>query len=355
MMSETFDTFYYTDAFISDKRTLSLLSILCDSVHLYYLSPDYFLKPLQERWEVEKTQPFFRKSPCEDTLITSIHHQKHIEFIKENRELVNAGVIHPILVSATPPDWKNFQKFEQKMMDNYSGIKVGVWGTNVRLVPEDKIYIDTPYFSLYRWQSFSGALYFAIKANITPISDDPVLSSIACDTVTRFSGLNIEYNPKDLSRLLGFKVLSSILPNFGELSPEQILEIRDNMHDQLAAFRYEMHQMVIQSKARQNNLAEIVELKIKPRVDSIKSEIISSRKVLYRKLARNILATGTGTTLLTQFVALPTHVQIAVGIGLVGKALLDYFEYTASKEETLSKPENRGLALLLDLDQKYGK
>lgn len=354
---ERFDTFYYTEAFISDKRTLSLLSILSDSVYLYYLSPDYFLKPLEERWKTEKELPFFRKAPIESGLITPIYHERHMEFIKENRELVNTGVIRPILVKATPPDWESFQKFEQKMMGNYSGLKIGLWGMNIGLVPgdADKIYVDAPYFSLYRWQSFSGALYFAIKANVTPISDNPILSSVACETVTRFSGLNIEYNPKDLSKLLGFRVLSSMLPNFGEVQPEAILEIRDDMHDELMAFRYEMHQIAIQSEAEQDNLDEIVKFKVKPRVDDIKSKITSSKKALYRKIGTNILAAGTGTPLLMQFANLPTHVQIAMGIGLVGKMLFDYFGYRASREKVLSKSENRGLVLLLDLEKKYAK
>ena len=122
-MSEKFDTFYYTDTFISEKRTLSFLSILSNSVYLYYLSPDYFLRPLEERWKAEKEKPFFKKSPCEDTLITNVYHQKHLEFIKENKELVDAGVIRPILVKATPPDWENFQKFERKMMENYLSLE----------------------------------------------------------------------------------------------------------------------------------------------------------------------------------------------------------------------------------------
>ena len=357
MMTETFNVFYYTDAFISDKRTLSLLCILYDSVHLYYLSPDYFLKPLEERWKTEKEQPFFRKAPCESDLITPIYHRKHIEFIKKNKELVNTGVIRPILVKVKPPDWENFQMFERKMMEDYSGLAIGLWGMRIGLVPEekDRIYVDSPYFSLYRWQSFSGALYFAIKANITPISDNPVLSSIACETIARFSDLNIEYNPKDLSKLLGFKVLSSILPSFGDLQPEQILEIRDDMYDELMAFRYEMSQIAIQSKVTQNDLDEILKFKIKPRVDDIKSKIASSKKALYHKIGTNILATGTSITLLTQFINLPAHARIAVGVGLVGKILFDYFRSKASKEEILSNSENRGLALLLDIEQKYGK
>jgi len=354
---ETFDTFYYTDAFISDKRTLSLLSILSDSVYLYYLSPNYFLKPLEERWNTEKQQPFFQKAPIESTLFTPIYHTRHLDFIKENRELVNAGVIRPILIRETPSDWENLQRFEQKMMENHSGLKIGLWGMKLGLLPEDdgKIYVDTPYYSLYRWQSFSGALYFAIKSNITPISDNPILSSIACETVTKFSDINVKYNPKDLSMLLGFKVLSSLLPNFGAIQPEQILEIREDMRDELMSFRYEMNQITINTDIDQNNMEKIIDFKIKPRISDIKSKIKSSKKALYRDIIADMLAAGTGTTILVQFANLPKYAQVAFGIGLVGKMLIDYFGYTDSKKEIRTSSENSGLVLLLDLEKKYIK
>lgn len=356
-MTDQFSTFYYTDAFISDRRTLSLLSILSDSVYLYYLSPDYFLKPLEERWDSEKEQPFFKRAPVETALITSIHHQKHLQFITENRELVNAGVIHPILVAATPPDWEDFQQYEQEMMDHYKGIAFGLWGTDVGLIPEAKnmVYVDAPHFALYRWQSLSGALYFAIKANITPISDNPTLSAIACEAVTSFSPVNpIEYTSKDLSKLLGFKVLSSALPNFGELQAEQILELRDYLCHDLEAFRREMYQAVLKWKADPSNLDEIVESNIQPKLDDIKLKIASSRRAFIQKLQRTLLATGTSATLLTQFVTLPIHHQIAVGIGLIAKTLIDYAQFRDHKEEILSDSENKGLVLLLELE-KYGK
>lgn len=352
-MNKQFNTFYYTDAFISDRRTLTLLSILSDSVYLYYLSPHYFLKPLERRWNIEKEEPFFKKSPCEDELMTTIHHQKHLKFISDNRELVNAGVISPILIRATPPDWRDFQQYEEKLMKEYSGIGMAMWGSNIGLVPEDKIYVDTPYFSLYRWQSFSGALYFAIKANITPISDNSSLSAIACESVKRFSDLDIEFDAEDLSKLLGFKALSSSLPNFGGLRAEQILELRDCLRNELMAFRYEMHQMVLQSEGELNSLDQIIKFRIEPKLEDIKSKITFSKKALFRKVARTILALGASATLLTQFVSLPTYAQVATGIGFIGKTLLDYSEFRSAKEEILSKSETRGLVLLLKLG-KYG-
>lgn len=356
-MADHFNTFYYTDAFISDSRTLSLLSILCDSVYLYYLSPDYFLSPLEERWKTEKEEQFFRRAPVETALITSIHRRTHLDFIRENRELVNTGVIRPILIKATPPDWDSFAQYEREMMDEHKGIAFGSWGTKVGLVPDDRnlVYVDAPFFVLYRWQSMSGALYFALKAGITPISDNSTLCAIACETVTSFSPLkSIEYTREDLSKVLGFKVLSSALPHFGRLSCQQILELRDYLHDELEAFRSEMYRTLIDSKADASDLDDIVRVKIQPRVGDINLKLASSRRRFFRSLQRTAVAAGASATLLTQFLTIPTYAQIAAGLGVVAKTLIDYREFRDRKEEILSDSENRGLVLLLEL-QKHAR
>ncbi len=354
-----FDIFYYTDAYISNKRTLSLLGILSDSLYIFYLSPDYFLLPFEEKWGKQKSEPFFEKAPIEFEITASIHKEKRANFLTENRELIEAGVIQPISTAQKPPDWESLKKAEEKMMENYSGLNIGIWGNSIGLFDEfpakDTVYIDAPYFSLYRWQSISGALHFAIKANLTPISDNQKLSSVAIETVKRFSDVEYKYNLEDLSKMVGFKVLSKLLPDFGELSPQQILEVREHLKDELLAFRSEMFELSAQSKFYEGSLDEYIEHKVKPRVNDIKLKITTSKRTLLRRISTEILAAGTGTTLLTQFLQLPTHAQIAVGVGLVGKILLDYFGYKDTRKELLSSSENAGFALLLDLENRYSK
>jgi hypothetical protein len=350
--NEEFNTFYYTEALISDKRSLSLLSLMSDSVYFYYLSPFYFLKPLQERWETEKEKPFFKKSICEETLITSLYHKEYLKFTLTNKELIDTKILRPILVEATPPDWESLEQQEKIMMEKHAaGFPAYMWGQEVGLLPKDKFFIDCAHFVMYRWQSIAGALYFAIKTNITPISDNPILSSIACETVTQCSDISVRYNTKDLSKHLGFKVLSSLLPNFGSLNAEQILATRDELHDELMAFRYEILQVTHQSGGDINhNLEDIIKFKIKPRIENIKRKLSYSKKAFHRKITETILAAGTSATLLTQFISLPTYAKIATGVGIAGKMLLGYSEFRSSKEEILSSSENKGWVLLLKLE-----
>jgi hypothetical protein len=111
---------YYTDGLISDNRTLTKLCLLFDKVSTFYLSPRYFLDPLEKRWESEKDMPFFSKSPCEKILLTSQHFLSHKTFIVENKELIDSGILAPIVISETPPDWGGFEINEDKL----SGMEV---------------------------------------------------------------------------------------------------------------------------------------------------------------------------------------------------------------------------------------
>jgi hypothetical protein len=59
-----------------------------------------------------------------------------------------------------------------------------IFGIITGIIPKDKVYIDSPYFSIYRLQSICGSLYFALKSQITPISDNPILSSFAQESIS---------------------------------------------------------------------------------------------------------------------------------------------------------------------------
>ena len=356
-MDERFGMLYYTDALMADKRTLSILAILSDAVYIQYLSPDYFLKPLQERWDTEKDTPFFSKSGCEGALITELHRQSHFQFLRENVELVRAKVVRPLLIQAVPPDWDTFEGYEKRMMTDGLGLAIGKWGIDVGLVPSDKIYIDTAFYSLYRWQSFSGSLHSAITMGITPVSDNPILSSIACRTVSQFSGSVPDLSIPDVSKLLGFRVLSRLLPKFGPLQPEQILEVRHDLHDELMAFRYAMYDTVTRFELQEGDLEDAVYLVVKPRLDEIKAKLLAAKKSYYHGIIDTLSASGLGAAAMwVRLITLPTAAQVATGVGfgafMAAQTMVQYLRYDTSRKELLSRPENNGLVLLLDLEKE---
>lgn len=345
---------YYTDGIVLNKATLTKLCFLFEHVRTFFLSPSYFLDPLEERWATEKDQPFFAKSPCERDLLTSIYVHAWESFLRENSDLIKCNVLQPIAASQTPPDWESFEANEKRLMENGAGIGFGLWGQSVGLVPQEKIYIDAPWFSLYRWQSISGALHFAIQTQHIPISDNYHLSTLASETVTRFSDLAHNPTPDEIAGHIAFRSMSLLIPDFPPLETEEILEAREKLSDELGCFRTEM--LSIAKKVGPDaygNIDAIVAEKVQPGLDDIKLKSKSLKGELFRKLS-GVFFMGGGTPLLSHLVSLPLAVQIPAIIGLIGKALLDVHEYKDKQYELGKQSSNQGLAFLLDVEKKYG-
>jgi hypothetical protein len=341
---------YYTDGLISDRRTLTKLCILFDSVSTFYLAPFYFLDPLQDRWQSEKKLPFFTTSPCEKDLITSQHLQAHKQWIIDNRELIDEGVLNPIVVKQTPPDWEGFESEEKELMKNGKGIAYGLWGQSNGIVPRNRIYIDSPWFSIHRWQSMAGSLYFGIYNKMIPISDNENLSKLAIEAVQRFAPRKYMPTLDDISAKVAFDSISLLIPNFPALETGEILEVRDKISDDLVYFRNEIKNMINEiDEISYEKIDSIVLQRIKPQFDNLKLKINSGE--LFRKIAGAFFVGGTATTLLTHFLSLPLEAQIAASASFAGKILLDVHENISRRSNLRKESKNRWLVLLLKMEK----
>jgi hypothetical protein len=345
---------YYTDSIIRNKRTLAQLCFLFEKVRLFNLLPNYFLSPLEERWEAKKHTPFFAKSPCEKQLFTRIHFERHKEFIEENRELVDADILQPILVQQTPPDWESFEANERKLMTNGVGLAFGIWGQSVGIVPNDKVYVDAPWFSLYRLQSISGALHFAIARGQTPISDNPTLSRLAIDAVTKFSGLNYRPTRKDLAENIAFRSLSLLVPGLPLLHPQEILRLRDELSDELRHFRTEVYRLSHDiAEIDYEEIESLIRDNIQPRLDDLKLKIASLKSETFRKIAKTFLVGGGATPVLSHFINLPAEGQIPVIASFIGKILVDIHQHNSRVKEIRNLSRNRGLIFLITMQKRF--
>jgi hypothetical protein len=345
---------YYTDGVITNKKTLTKLCVLFDSVRTFYLSPSYYLDPLKERWLSQRDLPFFSKSPCERELLTEVYLKSFENFVNENNELIKERILQPIIVNQTPPDWEGFEKNEKKLMKDGAGISFGLWGQSVGIVTTENIYIDAPWFSLYRWQSISGGLHFAIETRQIPISDNYALSGLACETVSRFSNVKHQPTINEIASHIAFKSMSLLIPDFPALKTEEILEARDKLAEELNYFKEEMN--IISTDLNENEFTDIDSIvvnKIKPRLDDLKLKIKSLDGKLFRKIASRFFIGSSATTLLSYFLNLPLPAQVTVAASFAGKILLDIHENQSKRYEIKRQSANRGLVFLLDIEKKY--
>lgn len=351
------DCLYYTDGLIANKQTLTKLCLLFDKVKFFYLSPLYYLKPLKERWATEKEIPFFSKSPCEKELLTTVHFESHMTFLNKYRELINFHVLIPLVVNQTPPDWESFEVAERKLMGQGAGIAFGLWGQSVGLVPQDKIYVDAPWFALYRWQSISGALHLAIQTGQTPISDDAALSSLACETVSRFSDLKHHPTAQEIASHIAFRSMSLLVPNFPELQVDEIMEVREKLCDELQDFRSEMLSIaktVDEETYLHIDFDSFIAEKIQPRFTDLELKVKSLKGELFRKIANSFFIGSGATTVFAYFLNLPLAAQIAATASFMGKALIDIHDHQSKVYEIRNQSTNKGLVFLLDMKKKYG-
>jgi len=345
---------YYTDSIVSNRKTLAQLCFLFDKIRIFYLLPNYFLSPLEERWETEKNTPFFSKAPCEKRLLTRLHFEKHREFIEENRELVNADILQPILVQQTPPDWEGFESNETKLMKKGAGLAFGIWGQSLGIIPNNKIYVDAPWFSLYRLQSISGALHFAITSKQTPISDNPTLSRLAIHAVANFSGLNYQPTKKEIADNIAFRSLSLLVPNLPLLHPQEILRLRDELSDELGYFRAEVDRLAHSiSEIDYQEIENLIRNRIQPHLDDLKLKIASLKSATFRRIARTFLVAGGATPILSHFMNLPTEGQVAVIASFVGKIFVDIHEHNSKMKEIKNLSSNQGLIFLIKMQERF--
>lgn len=349
------ECFYYTDGMISNRTTLTKLCVLFDNVRTFFLSPEYYLKPLEERWLTEKDIPFFSKSPCEKELLSRVYFESYKKFISENNELINTNILQPLFINQKPPDWESFESNEKKLMENDAGLAFGIWGQSVGIVPQEKIYVDAPLFSLYRWQSISGALHFAIQTGQIPISDNFILSKLACETVSRYSDLEHQPTLDEIASRIAFQAISLLIPNFPALKAEEILKVRDILTDELNCFRSEMIKITGDlDRKSYSDIDSIVIHKIQPRLNDLKLKIKSLNEDLFRKIASVFFVGISATNLLSHFLSLSLPSKIVTIASFAGKILLDIHKNQSDRLRIRNESMNRGLVFLLDLEKKYG-
>lgn len=343
------ECFYYTNSYIENKKTLSKMCLLFDKVYTYYLIPFYYLNPLNEIWERKRES----KSSFEKELITESHGKIFLDFLDANKLLVENKILNPIIIEGQPPDWDNFENSERRILYEAQDLNFNWFGGATGLIPKNKIYYDSTWFSLYRIESIAGALIYALKSGKIPFSDNESLSRLGIFSLNKVT--NVSYSPsvEELTSLVAFNSLSFFFPDFPELEPEEILEVRYKLRHELLAFKNEMKIIIVENKINEyDKLDNLVIEKIQPRINDIKLKIKSINQNLFRNIA-NLIFASSGASILTHYINLPVEAQITGATAIAGKVATIIHESISKKKELLDESRNKGYVFLLGSNKMF--
>ena len=347
------DCLYFTDGLIKEQTTFTNLCLLFDKVHTFYIEPDYYLEPLEKRWETEKLKPQYQKMPVEIQIrnITKSH-AEHIEsFMNSNQYLIDSDVLKPIIATNPPPDWGGLEHLDKILEKDQYGLFQTMWAMEFGLVPRDKenFYVDAPYYSYHRIVSTMVGFQIAVSNGLVPITDDQNLNKICILTLSRNLDRAIIPSEDEIVSILAMKSLSLLVPNLPALKPDDILEVREKLSESLSAFRYELHKLATEYMGSDTDALEnVVKDRIQNRLDDLELQLKSFKGRLFRKIT-NAIAIGAPVILSTYNLSLPLSATFSAVAVLGTKISNSLHEYRSDRNSELTKSDNRWLSFLLEM------
>jgi hypothetical protein len=368
------DVLYYTDGFISNLQTLSIVTVLYDRVFTYYLDPNYYATEVEEGFEKLKKMGFtlHKKNLLtgeeveEDTWVkvhkqtASTHLKKSIlQFWQDNSLLRDEGVLLPIGMQLTPKDWTNPKEFLESEI-GMQFFRSEDWARLNGLVPPGKSYIDVGFFHVHRLVQASTGLHFALTNGMVPFADHPMLASMA-SALVKSDLSNIAYFEQSAASLLSHQAICHLVPDFGRLKPEEILEIRNKTKDERGLFTHAMERLAYSVPLDadiidvQYEIKKIVQTELEPALLDLQNNIRAQKKELFRKLCLEFAAGATGIPVLVQQLSATPKSVLLGAMGLVVKGLIDIHNYRAKIDENRNKASFYGLGFILDLENITNK
>jgi len=199
------------------------------------------------------------------------------------------------------------------------------------------------------WLSYpANAVIFSQKYSIPLLNDCPELP-VPC----------VPYSPKSnakiLSTYLALESLKMVLPKIGPVDPEQLLEIRSDLQDELASFRLkmlelskELNQAISSSSSWQHiqkNAKFLVETTVIPELENLRRAINDAGKPWHKRLVDLALDApeliGNFTTML------PPQALIQV-FKRIGQEIKEIYDEQIEKKRVLF---GNGLSYLMKLQQ----
>ncbi|BCZ49307.1 hypothetical protein psyc5s11_53740 [Clostridium gelidum] len=343
---------YIDDSIILDDTSLTKACILFDNIMINYINPNLYIHTIYKDFDFDRIKDIKQngiKLNFEKGFYGQVENYNFINFINLNKELVEEGILTPRVFNNIP---KLSQKSDKEILlellnDNHEQILNLV--EHLELKREKNIFcVDEPFLYILKLININSSFLDAIINKKIVISEKRNIINYAVECskdVKKVKVFNSEdfriqdYDIKDTDINLSIDSLildtfNILVPNFPSLKPDEILEVRYKLKDELGAYRALIKDLSKQySNNRELNNSEIIQREFTNKINDINLKLKSEKSKLFRNIVTYATAFPTASGILTGG---NLKSIIASCFGSMVKIACDANEYYDNKRTTMN-------------------
>lgn len=333
-MDDSVNAVYYSQQVPSSLEVLTVLSLIFDKIYFpgVYI-PEHGINEAETKKEIERILSLGKRDIDTIQLINCMKFALHYKYLKDfcifTGKFGYMGILEEgaerltmeleELVFGPPPP--NF------FPSPHIGFAKGLPG-------DKESAINGP-----AWLSYpANALIYSVRNGLPLVNDNPSLP------VPSLGGVDVRNNAKLLSTILAIECIKMALPKLKPVSPEEIMEFRQQTMEYVKPFRLALLRLskelnaAIQSDATiekvQKEASFLVETTVYPELEELKKVINDPAKPWYRRVVDLAKLTP---ELVTNFISYPTNIAVAKLLGEIASTLADFKDDAEKKQKIMEK------------------
>ena|GEM_PF-5613477 len=309
---------YIDDSIILDDTSLTKACILFDNIMINYINPNLYIHTIYKDFDFDRIKNIKQngiKLNFEKGFYGQVENYNFINFINLNKELVEEGILTPRVFNNIP---KLSQKSDKEILldllnDNHEQILNLV--EHLELKREKNIFcVDEPFLYILKLININSSFLDAIINKKIVISEKRNIINYAVECSKDAKKVKVfnsedfriqDYDIKDtdINSSIDSLILDTfniLVPNFPSLKPDEILEVRYKLKDELGAYRALIKDLSKQySNNRELNNSEIIQREFTNKINDINLKLKSEKSKLFRNIVTYATAFPTASGILT--------------------------------------------------------
>ncbi|WP_252244446.1 MULTISPECIES: hypothetical protein [unclassified Clostridium] len=354
---------YIDDNIIFDNHNLTKMSILFDNITISHINPNIYINTIYKNIDFDEIEKKFKNHNIKfiKTFSGAVDNYNFAIFIKKNKLLIKEKtlipeVLHKLPINTPYEDNEILLKFISGN-NRDSILNLSKYFNIIR--EKDTFCVDDPLFYLLKLIKINYSFIKGLINGSIPISEKTTILNYVMmknrnEKIMALNPKELKFENIDLKDKMKNNYISNLavetfnllVPNFPVLKPEEILEVRYKMRNELGAYRLFIKDLMIKySNNNELNNTEIIQKEIIKNINDINLKILSEKSKLFRK----IISYGTIIPTVGSYLSGgDTKRIIASCFAGAIKITCDVNEYCDNKNQILKTSTNLPFAFLIN-------